>query len=210
MHGRFAGHALLGECRLWGGDLGINFFSTNVRDALNALSALGSPERELPSEGVAVKQGLEDRLLRLREDEPRRARAMSTLGEPETLLHGDLWTTNTMVLDSEGGPCARLIDWDHAAVGPVSYDLSTFLYRFPPDRREDVLGLYRGAWARLGMRLPDQDQLGLLFETAELARLANRVIWPAIAATEGQVGWALEELGRVDSWFEDLDPVFAG
>jgi thiamine kinase-like enzyme len=37
---------------------------------------------------------------------------------------------------------SRLIDWDHAGVGPASYDLSTFLLRFPPGRRKAILDLY--------------------------------------------------------------------
>src|SRR5439155_602370 len=39
LHTRFASHALLGEVRLHGGDLGIHFFESNVRDALYALEA---------------------------------------------------------------------------------------------------------------------------------------------------------------------------
>ena len=55
---------------------------------------------------------------------------MEEHGGPELMLHGDLWTTNTFVQSTAEGPVARLIDWEHAAVGPASYDLSTFLYRF--------------------------------------------------------------------------------
>ena len=207
VHTRFAGHRLLGECRLWGGDLGMHFFSSNVRDALGALRALRAPAVELPPEGATLIERLEGRLERLGADEPRRVRAMAAVGGPETLLHGDLWTTNTMVLERGAQPRVRLIDWDHAAVGPVSYDLSTFLYRFGPERRDEVLGRYRDAYGRRGLRLPDRSRLDLLFDTAECARLANRVIWPAIAAAEGQLEWALEELARVEGWFEDLRPV---
>ena len=34
LHTRFAGHPLLLECRKYGGDLGIYYFSSNVRDAI--------------------------------------------------------------------------------------------------------------------------------------------------------------------------------
>src|SRR5439155_19113994 len=37
LHSRFARHPLLGEVRLHGGDLGIHFYETNVRDAIYAL-----------------------------------------------------------------------------------------------------------------------------------------------------------------------------
>jgi hypothetical protein len=58
------------------------------------------------------------------------------------LPHGDLGTPNAIVSHSAGGLEARLIDWDHAGMGPASYDLSTFLLRFPPGRRKAILDLY--------------------------------------------------------------------
>src|SRR5437773_3926691 len=54
MHTRFAGHALLREVRLRGGDLGIHFYETNVRDAISALLGWQPP---------ADQRGLRDRLL---------------------------------------------------------------------------------------------------------------------------------------------------
>src|SRR5438034_4958413 len=39
LHTRFASHALLGEVRLHGGDLGMHFFESSVRDAIHALEA---------------------------------------------------------------------------------------------------------------------------------------------------------------------------
>jgi hypothetical protein len=93
MHTQFAGHALLGEVRLNGGDLGIHFYEANVRDAIYALEAW-EPE--------ARQNGLRDRLLErlysLRDQLPRRAHAMNRWGGPETLLHGDLWAINVFVI----------------------------------------------------------------------------------------------------------------
>src|SRR5207247_1116156 len=54
MHTRFAEHALLGEVRLHGGDLGIRFYESNVRDAIYALEAC---------QPAAQQNGLRDRLL---------------------------------------------------------------------------------------------------------------------------------------------------
>ena len=49
--------------------------------------------------------------------------------------------------------------------------------------------------------------LEALFETAELARIANRVIWPAISALRGEEGdWPLEALAEIEGWFEALQP----
>src|SRR5262245_22783539 len=178
LHTRFAGHALLGEIRLHGGDRGLHFYESSVRDAIGAL-------RGWKADGS--RQSLRDRLLgRLRglgEDLPRRRRAMDNLGLPETLVHGDLWGTNVFVLPTPFGLRARLIDWDRAAVSPASYDLSTFLLRFPARHRDWVLDLYRDAVAPAGWRLPSGPDLDLTLETHELARIANHLIWPALALT---------------------------
>src|SRR5437867_176007 len=55
MHTRFAGCALLGEVRLHGGDLGIRFYESNVRDAVYSLEGWQAP---------APQRALRDCLLR--------------------------------------------------------------------------------------------------------------------------------------------------
>ena len=202
IHTRFAGHALMGEVRLQGGDLGIHFFEANVRDAISALQGWPPP----PSERALVDRLLE-RLHTLRAELPRRAEALAELGGPETLLHGDLWAINVFVIPSVQGLKARLIDWDHAAVGPASYDLSTFLLRFPSEHRQWILELYRQAVAEAGWRLPDECDLNLLFETHEYARFANRIIWPAIALVTDRAAWGVDALAEIDQWFNEFEPV---
>src|SRR5947208_105171 len=116
MHTRFAGHPLLGEVRLHGGDLGIHFYETNVHDAIYALQALK------PAAGHgAIRDRLLARLHKLRNELQPRADALAELGGPETLLHGDLWAINVFVSPTSKGLQARLIDWDHAAAGPATY-----------------------------------------------------------------------------------------
>jgi thiamine kinase-like enzyme len=223
IHTRFANHALLGEVRLHGTDFGIHYFESNVRDAIYALEALNrsttdTPELPTHNPGRAVvsaaqaslgqlRDRLLDRLYTLREDLPRRAQALANWGGPETLLHGDLWTINVFVVPTDAGLHARLIDWDHAGVGPASYDLSTFLMRFPESERLWILDSYREAVAPAGWRLPDARDLNLMFETAELARFANRIIWPAIALVMDQAVWGAAELAMIDGWFEQFEPV---
>jgi hypothetical protein len=202
MHTRFARHALLGEVRLHGGDLGIHFYEANVRDAVYALEAL-----EPAAQHRALRDRLLERLHKLHGERRQRADALAELGGPETLLHGDLWAINVFVLPASNGLRARLIDWDHAAVGPASYDLSTFLLRFPVEHRPWILELYRQAVARAGWHLPGERELNLLFETHEYARFANRIIWPAIAVVIDQAGWGFEELAEVERWFERFEPV---
>jgi hypothetical protein len=202
MHTRFAGHALLGEIRLYGGDLGIHFYEANVRDAINALEALDPPESRRP-----LIESLLKRLHRLRDELPQRARALAEWGGQETLLHGDLWAINIFVIPPGKGPHARLIDWDHAAVGPATYDLSTFLMRFPSEHRLWVLELYRQVVAEAGWRLPDEHDLNFLFETHEYARFANRIIWPAIALAQDRAEWGYEALAEIEEWFQQFGPV---
>ncbi len=207
LHSRFAAHPVLAECRLHGVDLGPSFLISNVRDAIYALERLGEPYRASTAEHAALRDRLLDRLHRLSDEETLRTRALADWGGPETLLHGDLWTTNTFAEPLAGGIRVRLIDWDRAGVGPASYDLSTFLLRFPPERRSSLLSIYRAALGEGGWRMPGRRELNLLFETAECARYANRVIWPALALLRDGAALGYDELAAVEGWFEALEPV---
>ena len=111
------------------------------------------------------------------------------------------------VIPTADGWQARLIDWDHAAVGPPTYDLSTFLLRFPSEHRSWLLELYRQAVAEAGWRLPGERHLNSLFETHEYARFANRIIWPAIAIARDGAEWGFDALAEVEQWFEEMQPV---
>ena len=202
LHTRFAGHPLLGEVRQYGGNLGIHFYESNVRDAIYALDACKPVEQQ-----IQLRDRLLQRLYKLRDELPLRAQALDEWGGPETLLHGDLWTINVFVLPTANGLDARLIDWDYAGVGPASYDLSTFLLRFPPRHRPWILHAYSAEVARAGWRLPPLQELNLLFETAEYARFANHIIWPAIALVQDHASWGWDVLAEVEQWFEDFEPV---
>ena len=207
LHSRFASHPLLAECRQHAEHLDISCFASNVHDAIRSLQAMRPADRALSAEEEALRDRLVARLVPLRDDVPRRAHALAAWGGPETLLHGDLWTSNALAMPAADGYRVRLIDWDHAGVGPASYDLSTFLLRFPVAQRRRVLDLYAASIEGDGWRLPGRPELNLLFETAELARYANRAIWPALAITREGAAWGATELAEVDSWFEALEPV---
>ena len=207
LHTRFAAHPVLAEVRLHGMDFGAAYFASNVRDAIHALELL----RAGPATSTIALASLLDRLLgrlhRLREEESERARVLAECGGPETLLHGDLWTTNTFATPGAGGVRVRFVDWDRAGVGHASYDLSTFLLRFPRERRVELLSLYRDAMASGPWRMPGARELNLLFESAEYARYANRLVWPALALLRDGAAWGADELAAVEGWFEALEPV---
>jgi hypothetical protein len=202
LHTRFAGHPLLGEVRFHGGDYGIHFYETSVRDAICAMQAVraAGPHRQLCDRTL-------QRLYRLLEESPARAQSLADHGGPQTMLHGDLWASNVFLVSTAKGLQTRLIDWDRAAVGPVSYDVSTFLLRFDPSVRSQLLELYAEAVEHAGWRLPPTGELNRLFETAELARYASRIIWPAIALAHDNADWGFAELEAIEQWFEDLRPV---
>ncbi len=44
-------------------------------------------------------------------------------------------------------------------------------------------------------------------ETAEYARYANRIIWPAVALLEERAAWGFDQLAEVERWFDALELV---
>ena len=98
---------------------------------------------------IAARDALLARMGDLAQEESERAEVLAAAGGPETLLHGDLWPTNAIVLSNGDGVRVRLIDWDEAAAGPSWFDVSTFLLRFDPSHRPWILDAYRRAVDRL-------------------------------------------------------------
>jgi hypothetical protein len=206
VHTAFAEHPLLRECRLWGGDRGIPFYSANLRDAIIALRSLDLDR--YGAEAIAVRDALLQRMDDLGKQESERAQVLAASGGPETLLHGDLWPTNAVLLPNEHAVRVRLIDWDEAAVGPIGFDLSTFLLRFDSSHRPWILDIYRRAVDRLaGWELPHEGALYPIFETAAYARLASELVWSVAAAVDGESGWLLERLAEIVEWLDAVEPV---
>jgi hypothetical protein len=201
LHVRAARHAVLPDVRRYGVEFGMPYFIANVGDAVHALEQLAATRVEAPAELAGVPGRLRERLQELLGDAPRRARIFAEAQGPDTLLHGDLWTSNVFV----DGTRARLIDWDRVGVGPFSYDLSTLLMRFPPQQRPGIVALYQRTLSAAGWRLPTAAQLAVLLDTAERARYANRVIWPALALVRERAAWGFPELAEVERWFQALD-----
>lgn len=206
LHIRFAEHPLLPECRMYGKDMGMTYYLTNIRDAIRGLESLRPPLVRVDSGDLALRDRLLGRLYRLLGEGPDRARLMAEAGGPETLLHGDLWPKNILAVPTPDGPCTRLIDWDATGVGPLTYDLSTFLYRFSAQHRPWILDRYQQAVAPLGWRAPATRDLSLLLETAEISRIANCLIWPCIEAVQVRAEWVWERLAEMETWFESAEP----
>lgn len=205
VHSRSAGHPILEHCRLHTDDLGMAFYAANVRAAIRGLEALQPPRTSLTSERMAVRDRLLAQLYQCLDEEHDRARALAELGGPEVLLHGDLWTTNVIVCPTEEGLHVRLIDWDHAGVGPLSYDLSTLLSRFPPRDRHWILQRYCSS---IGWDLPSAADLNRLFATADWARWAICVAGRALDVVEGRhLEWAFDALASIEQWCALITPI---
>lgn len=210
LHLRFASESVLWECRIWGEGHGMAFYEDKVRDAVAAVRvALSASAAHRPHSG-AVRTLLE-KLERLHDERDERARMLAEFGGPETLLHGDLWLANIAILPDLKGNCGgrasriRLIDWDHVGPGSFSYDLSTLILRFPADERSRIVALYRAAAAANGIEVPSDDELQLLFTTAEFARIASDTTWRALLfAREGSQS-AFEQLAEINKWFDRFE-----
>lgn len=201
-HLAFAGNGLLSECRDELGELGARFYGDWLGGAARALETI-DPSDLLPDR-LALRDRLSRRLEGLRAEEPERTRHLLEIGGPVTLLHGDLWPQNVLLPQARDRRlAARLIDWDHAVVGPVVYDLSTLIPRLSPRVRNLALRAYESALGSAGRRLPGPAELNEAFKTTEFARLAYCLIPLAESAGEGR-DWAYEELGDVDRWFAAL------
>jgi hypothetical protein len=208
LHTRFADHPLLPQCRKHGEDLGIDFFDVHVGQSIDALKSIGSGGPPLPRDQSELRDRLLGRVERLYAKRDEHASLLEKFGGPDTMLHGDLWLSNTLVARRDDGFQATLIDWDHAGMGPVTYDLSTFLYRLAPEQRPWILEQYRQAAARRGWQLPDDSTLNELFEGAECARYACCLADAALAAFHGEA-WGFPMLAEIDRWFDHLEPVLA-
>lgn len=208
LHTRFAGHALLPQFRKQGGELGIGYFGEHVVRSIDALESIGSAGPGLSFQQAELRDRLLARIERLHTERDERASLLEQDGGPDTLLHGDLWPSNALVARRADGFQATLVDWDRMGMGPVTYDLSTFLYRLAPEHRDWILELYRDAAARRGWQLPDDSTLNVLCETAESARYACNLGDAALAASRGE-WWGFPMMEEIERWFADLEPVLA-
>ena len=204
LHTSGIGHAVLPEVRWHARDHGARSWIASLRDGISLLEALATVRT--PARFAVARCRLLERLYWLLDAAPGQIRLTEEAGEPETLLHGDLGPKNIFVALAGDHACARLIDWDHVGVGPVSYDVSTLLYQASPDDRPWLLSRYRAALERAGHPLPEDRQLNALFYAAEIARGVSSIIWPAMALLNDGAEWGRSGLVDIDDWFETLRP----
>jgi Ser/Thr protein kinase RdoA (MazF antagonist) len=201
VHVAFADPSLLPGCRDAFGDLGASFYGDWLRGAALALQA--TETSSLSPDRLALLDRLNRRVEGLLAEEAGRTQRLLEVGGPATLLHGDLWPQNVLLPQARVGRHARLIDWDHAVVGPVIYDVSTFISCLSPRFRIPALRLYERVVGPVGWRISDLAALNEAFKTAEFARLAC-TLTPLVEAVSSGGEWAYEDLDEVDRWFAAL------
>ncbi|HSR88654.1 MAG TPA: phosphotransferase [Pontiella sp.] len=207
VHERFMDNPLLDEYRSRSTDLGERFYRENVRDAIEELEALKDSQFAASKERTDTVNAVLSRMHQLRDEASWRTERLKDFGGRPTLLHGDFGVKNAFVVHTDSGLQAKLIDWDHTGVGPVSYDLSTFLVQLPLNDRIRTLDSYTRRRNRCTDEALPYETWNQLFETHEFARLANCVAWACKAVNEGQIEWTFEKLAKIDAWLEAWRPV---
>lgn len=203
VHRSFVAHPLLGEVLGRGRDLTAWAHESMLRSLLRALEAV----RPDSTERSVLRAWLLARFMEYFEEAPSRAAKLRELGGANTLVHGDLWPKNGIVVGTESGLRARLVDWDRCGVGSGFYDLSTLLSRLPHAVREHVVAWYRAETDLLDSALSDPARMNFLAETCERTRLAEWAIWRVRSIPSPDAAWAWGELARAEDWLE-IPPLF--
>jgi len=97
------------------------------------------------------------------------------LAMPATLLHGELYASNVLIAEAEGGVRVAPLDWELAGPGPGALDLAALVSGWPAGDREAMRLAYERA---VGEPLPAHD--------LELARLQVAIQWLGWAPPEWQ------------------------
>lgn len=78
---------------------------------------------------------------------------------PRTLVHGELYPANVLVVH-EGGPLGiRPVDWEMAAVGPALIDLAALVQGWAAPEHDRLVAAYRRGLAAAGAPVPEPDSL---------------------------------------------------
>jgi thiamine kinase-like enzyme len=202
VHARGLGHWLLGEIRHFGRDLGTHFLRGSILDAARSLERVSQDRVPSSDLETGVLSKVSDAVEAARETLAVHVAILQANGGPETILHGDVNLDNIAYPDGSGDHGVRFMDWDHAGVGPPTYDLSCFLSGVPPHLHTPVLAAYRNAFRPLEEMVPsDPEILREVFHALELGRLCNRVVWATSGILDGDADWGWEELALIGDWF---------
>jgi Ser/Thr protein kinase RdoA (MazF antagonist) len=184
-----------------------------ARDLGRMHAALHEDLHELASDGALAGRRSEDNLaearlaaaiVRAHEDQSTpallgpladgyAALAEELIGQPATLVHGDLAPKNVLIEESEDGERAVFVDWEWAAIGLGAFDLADLVNGLDPDDAARVIAAYVATAS--GTALPaEEDAATRCIELARLQRVLFRITrsedWQV--STSQVTAWARE------------------
>lgn len=93
--------------------------------------------------------------------------------QPRTLVHGSFRPQNILVADRDGSRRICVVDWEHAALGSVLYDLAFISQGFRAAELDALVGAWRREAEARGVPLPDEARLPYLLDCFRLAKVVR-------------------------------------
>jgi len=93
--------------------------------------------------------------------------------QPPTLVHGSFRPQNILIADRDGSRRICAVDWEHAALGSVLYDLAFLSQGFRAADLEGLVGAWRREAEARGVPLPDLAHLPFLLDCFRLAKVVR-------------------------------------
>jgi hypothetical protein len=203
IHAAFAKHPLRADIEVLGKSPGSFFFDTpemfaGVIVSLEDLASDGS------SPVCRIVSTLSPRLQAL----SRAFVSPPPFVEPHSLIHGDLFPSNVIFEVPEKGsdsPVTRLIDWDRAGLGPVTFDVAFLLSKLNPENQRVALSAYRGRMEPHFDGWPTWHAWDSRFRTIRFGRILRSVSTYAALVRDGQEEYGVEKLTQVEGWLSGSD-----
>jgi Ser/Thr protein kinase RdoA (MazF antagonist) len=122
---------------------------------------------------------------------------VETLGAlPRTLVHGELYPSNVLVVREGGGLRVCPVDWEMAGTGPGLLDLAALAGGFKRRERGRLFSAYRSAMLELGADMPPQEEMRANLDRCRLHLALQWIGWSArwTAPAEHAHDWVGEAL----------------
>jgi Phosphotransferase enzyme family len=115
---------------------------------------------------------------------------------PSTLVHGEFYPSNVLVVRSDGDLRVCPVDWEMAGTGPGLLDLAALTEGFGRRERERLFSAYRSAMLEAGVDLPSHEEMRPSLDRCQLHLALQWIGWSASwnAPTEHAYDWVGEAL----------------
>ena len=113
-----------------------------------------------------------------------------------TLVHGEFYPSNVMVVRSDGDPRVCPVDWEMAGTGPGLLDLAALAGGFKRRERGRLFNAYRSAMLEVGADLSPEEEMRASLERCRLHLALQWIGWSASwkAPAEHAHDWVGEAL----------------